>query len=223
MIATSVSLVIVTLFFPETLRAQVGNGSIPAPKWNRPLIPIVGRTSVDSNSHRPPPAPVPNPLKLFTAPDLLLNLFGSSIVYSTYYAVTATIATLFDRDYPSLTETDIGLCYLSIGGGGMVGTAVSGKTLDWRYQIVKRKYYRSVGSGANVSEKEKQADKRTGRDDEGFPIEKARLQLQFYFICLFSAFVIAYGWVIQANTSLAAPLVFQFIREYPLPLLLELF
>ena len=215
MIGSAISLVVVALFLPETLRAVVGNGSIPAPKWNRALIPIIGRTSLNSSSHRPPPARTPNPLKLFTAPDLVLNLFASSIIYSNFIAVTATLATLFDQNYPSLTETDIGLCYLSMGGGSMISTVVSGKALDWRYRVVKRKYYGSVdsNSGTGANEKERREEIETARDDEGFPIEKARLQLQFYFTTLFAAVVIAYGWVIQAKTSLAAPLVFQFISE----------
>ena len=137
----------------------------------------------------------------------MLNLVGSSILYSTFYAVTATIATLFTKNYPFLTETDIGLCYLSIGGGNMISTVLSGRMLDWQYRVYKKRYENTIGDS------EKLKEVRNLRDDDEFPIEKARLNLQFYFVVVYSALVIAYGWVIQSDVSLAAPLVFQFLGK----------
>ena len=121
-------------------------------------------------------------------------------------AINATIATVFETVYPQLTETDIGLCYLSMGGGSLMSVIVSGKLLDWQYQIYKRKYARSLG--AEMKELE---DDRNLREDDNFPIEKARLNLQFYFLTFYAATVIAYGWILRAKASLAAALVFQFL------------
>ena len=54
-------------FYPETLRSMVGNGSIPAPKLNRALIPLIGRRGIEIDSSRPPVKPLPNPFKGLTS------------------------------------------------------------------------------------------------------------------------------------------------------------
>ena len=95
---------------PETLRVIVGNGSMSAPPWNRPLLPIIGRgrknTELDT---RPPPRPLRNPLHLFTHPDVLVLLIFNAIIYSVFYAVSTTIAADFGTAYPFLNETEIGV------------------------------------------------------------------------------------------------------------------
>ncbi|KAH8119867.1 MFS general substrate transporter [Phellopilus nigrolimitatus] len=214
-IATGACMLFMILLFPETLRSQVGNGSIPAPKWNRALLPIIGRSTLEINHERPPPRPLPNPLLLFTSPDLMLLLVSNAIVYSAYYAVTATISSLFSQNFPSLSETEIGLCFLSIGGGGAFATVSTGKLLDRQYMNVKRKF-----DAANNSDPEKthndtnssDGDSSAGHDQ--FPIEKACLQTQYIWILIFSASCIGYGWCIQSKTNIAGPLVMQFILGF---------
>ncbi|KAI5116192.1 hypothetical protein M0805_002287 [Coniferiporia weirii] len=209
-IATGVCSIFMLLFFPETLRSLVGNGSIPAQKWNRPFLPIIGRSTLDLDQERPPPRPLPNPFKLFTAPDLMLLLFSTAIVYSAFYAVSATISSLFGETYPSLSETEIGLCYLSIGGGGAFGTVLAGKLLDWQYTHVK-KGFENAKKAAGTEKNHCPGDDSTADTHEDFPIEKATLETQFVWIIVFSASCIGYGWCLQAKTSIAGPLVLSFL------------
>ncbi|KAH8116949.1 MFS general substrate transporter [Phellopilus nigrolimitatus] len=200
-IATGACMLFMILLLPETLRSQVGNGSIPAPKWNRALLPIIGRSTLEISHERPPPRPLPNPFLLFTSPDLMLLLVSFAIVYSAFYAVTATISPLFSQNFPFLSETEIGLCYLSIGGGGAFATVSAGKLLDRQYMHVKRKF-----DAVNNSDPEKtrngtdspHGDSSAGHDE--FPIEKARLQTQ-------------YIWILS-KTNIAGPLVLQFILGF---------
>ncbi|KAL5533921.1 hypothetical protein ACEPAG_381 [Sanghuangporus baumii] len=211
-IASGSCMLLIILIFPETVRTQVGNGSIPAPKWNRALIPIIGRSTLDAASERPPPRPFPNPFRFFTAPDLMTILFSTAVIYSTFYAVSATISSLFSDKYSFLNETKIGLCYLSIGGGGIIGTASAGRLLDWQYARVKRKYEVSLRSD---SEKNRESARISDTMSSlsaysDFPIEKACLQTQHIWIILFSVCVIGYGWSLQADTSIAVPLVLLF-------------
>lgn len=205
----------ITRFFPETLRTLVGDGSIPPSKWNRALIPIIGRNSVVADSETPPPKPIPNPFKLLTYPDLLIVLCNSGIIVASYYAVNATISSFFTVNYPFLTELEIGLCFLSIGAGGVAGTITGGKLLDRQYQYYKRKYELKV---LQRSEKMKEATDGMQspallEDEDAFPIEKARLVSQQILVWIFGASVIGYGWAIQAKTNIAVPLILQFISE----------
>lgn len=191
---------------------MVGNGSIPAPRWNRALVPIIGRHTRSKSSTRPPPKPVPNPFLLFIQPDLVLILLSLGIVYAAFYAVTATLSSLFTQHYPFLTETEIGLCFLSIGGGGSFGTIFQGKFLDWYFKRTKKRWEEENARriGANEVDGEKQ-EKSDGHDEHGtFPIEKATLNSQVVWICVFAASLIGYGWAIDKNASIAVPLVLQF-------------
>ncbi|KAI0735015.1 MFS general substrate transporter [Earliella scabrosa] len=206
-ISAGVCAVIIILLFPETLRAMVGDGSVPPPKAYRPVIPIIGRTQQSPNhASRGPRRGFANPLLLFLYPDVTLTLFFNALVYALFYCVTATISTLFQSTYPSLTETEIGLCFLAVGGGMLVGGVVNGEMLDWDYQRVKRKMLRQL---------ERDTEKKISPEDvtkeENFPIEYARLRLTPFMFVAYSAACIGYGWCLQAKVSLAGPLILQVI------------
>lgn len=101
-----------TSFLPETLRLIVGNGSILPPRLLRPLVPVVGSRASESSPASNTGKRLGNPLRLLTYPDITILLFFNGIIYSVFYGVTASISTLFHEAYPSLSETDIGLCFL---------------------------------------------------------------------------------------------------------------
>ncbi|KAI0330910.1 MFS general substrate transporter [Cubamyces sp. BRFM 1775] len=206
-IAAGVCTIIMALFLPETLRALVGNGSIPPPKSYMPLVPVLGRTFKDvDESDRPPRRAFANPFILFTYLDVSLLLFLNGLIYAVFYGVTATISTLFQPTYPYLTETDIGLCFLAIGGGMSIGGVVTGKIFDREYQRVKRRLLRQIEADPESIIRPEDVTK-----EEHFPIEYARLRLMPLFFTLYAASCIGYGWCLQARVSIAGPLVLQFI------------
>ena len=70
------------------------------------------------------------------------------------------MANLFPDLYPYLTDTTLGLCFLSLGGGMAIGTVLVGRLLDADYaryekQVVKkaRAEGREAGSGQFPIEK----------------------------------------------------------------------
>ncbi|KAI0653268.1 MFS general substrate transporter [Cubamyces menziesii] len=206
-IAAGVCTVVMALLLPETLRALVGNGSIAPPRSYMPLIPVLGRTSKGADdSDRPPRRAFANPFILFTYLDVSLLLFLNGLIYAVFYGVTATISTLFQPTYPYLTETDIGLCFLAIGGGMSIGGVVTGKIFDREYQRVKRRLLRQIEADPESTIHPEDVTK-----DEHFPIEYARLRLMPVFFALYAASCIGYGWCLQARVSIAGPLVLQFI------------
>ncbi|KAL7285431.1 hypothetical protein ACG7TL_000528 [Trametes sanguinea] len=206
-ISAGVCGVVMALLLPETLRAMVGNGSIPPPKAYKPLIPIIGRTSQNVDlSDRPPRRGFANPFVLFTYVDVSLLLFFNALVYAVFYGVTATISTLFQPTYPFLNETDTGLCFLAIGGGMLVGGVVNGKILDHDYQRVKRKLIRQVEADPESKIRPEDVTK-----EENFPIEYARLRLVPLFFGLYVAACIGYGWCLQAGVNIAGPLILQIV------------
>ncbi|KAG8897471.1 hypothetical protein FRC01_011326, partial [Tulasnella sp. 417] len=145
-ILTGVCLIPMVLFYPETLRVVVGDGSITPPLWNRPLIPIIApwRRGSSTESSKPLSSsarrPRMNPLPLLLNLDVLLTLFSGGLSYALFMTVPAVISALFQDAYPYLTETEIGLCFLPIGIAGIISGVVSGKIADRLYKAERAKY-----------------------------------------------------------------------------------
>jgi multidrug resistance protein len=125
-------LVILAAIFPETGRKVVGNGSIAAPKWNRPLIHSRQRLEqcvyTSSRTWKKRDL-LPNPLKALLVcfhRDTAAVLSVSAVYYAAYYCVQASIPAIFTDVY-GLDELQVGLCYLSIGTGVIIGGFVNGK------------------------------------------------------------------------------------------------
>ena len=147
----------------------MGNGSITPSKIHRPLIPIVGRSTNEWPSHttRPPKQPFRNPLLLLKHWDVVLLLIVNGVANSLYYGVIASIATLFSDSYPSLNQTEIGLCYLATSAGMMVGTLVIGRLLNAEYRRAFKAH--AIARGQDVETLNIQTGHGIAED---FPIEK---------------------------------------------------
>jgi len=206
-ISSGVSAIMMFLVLPETLRAIVGNGSVKPPLIYRPPLSLVEK-NFDPNATRPLRRRFRNPLVLFTYPDVIVLLVFNGILYSVFYGVTATISTLFEETYPWLNQTEIGLCFLAMGGGMVFGTMINGKLLDRDYQTIKKSIILKA-----ETEKKGVTFEDIVREDK-FPIEKARLRSASIYATLFIACNVGYGWCIQAKVSLAGPLLLQIIIGY---------
>ena len=151
--------------------------------------------------------PFTNPFALFMYPDVFILLFFNGTYYAVFYSVTASLSISFEDAYPYLTQTDIGLCFLAVGGGMFIGTTVTGKLMDAHYKGIKE----------NRDSRAQAGPKKSVDSDacaESFPIERTRLQLMPYLAAVYTSCVIGYGWSLQAKTSITVPLVLQFISAF---------
>ena len=82
-----------------------------------------------------------------------------------------------------------------------LGSIICGKFLDYNYKRVARRIGVSV-------------DLRRGNDLRHFPIERARLEVIWYHLILGCCTVTAWGWSLQARTTLAAPLIVLFFSSF---------
>ncbi|KAG8924334.1 hypothetical protein FRC00_005230, partial [Tulasnella sp. 408] len=204
-------------FYPETLRFVVGDGSIPPPLWNRPLVPIIApwRRGPSSDHSKPPSSaakrPSMNPLPLFRNLDILLSLLSGGLSYALFMTVPAVISALFQDAYPYLTETKIGLCFLPIGIAGIISGFLSGKIADRVYKAERARYDadRKQQLEADPENTLKEEEEWAGDQFAGFQVEKARLKLVFPHIAIMTASLIGFGWCLKAKVSLAGPLIFE--------------
>lgn len=168
-IAAGTFFVPLLLFFPETCRGIVGNGSTLAAGWNVAIwnyfrSTISGTPPASNVSRRR--VNIPNPwstLRLLFHRPVGLVLLANGVVFSSYYAVTAGIPALFHRIY-DLDDLEIGLCFIPAGLGSLLSATANGVLVDWNYRRIRR------NSGQMVHKNQKQ-------DIIGFPIEQARLQI----------------------------------------------
>ncbi|KAL4882112.1 major facilitator superfamily domain-containing protein [Aspergillus karnatakaensis] len=190
-----------TLFFPETARAIVGNGSIPPPRWNMPwLLLFKSRKSTPPESLERPKLSFPNPIRTLSIvfqKDVSIILLANAILFAGFYDVSASIPSIYNDLY-GLDDLQIGLCYIPFGLGATVASVATGKILDWNY----RRHAKLL----NIPLSETRA-----RNLASFPIEKCRLQVAFPLLTMGSLTVIAFGWTLHFGVHLAAPTTILFL------------
>lgn len=194
------------LFFPETARDVVGNGSIPPKKWNRPLISYIWYRGVsrheDETAVNTPKRKIglPNPFKALTIvfqKDTSIILFSNALLFAGFYDVSASIPSIY-HDLYDLNDLQIGLCYIPFGLGATIASIVNGKFLDYNYRRLAKKLGFPLVKNKHT-------------DLKGFPIEKARLQIAFPLLIIGSLTVIAFGWFLDFGIHLAAPTTILFV------------
>jgi len=136
-IVGGVFLLAVLLFLPETARSVVGNGSVATSGLNRPLLPylapkVITKKEIEEKSTRKWPertlAVIPNPFKavrLMFQKETSLVLLVSGMFYMVYYIAQASLPNLLLSNY-GFDTTAIGLCYLPISVGVILGGIASG-------------------------------------------------------------------------------------------------
>lgn len=206
-ILSGANLVGLFLFFPETSRRLVGNGSIDPPSWLNismyDLLVAHGKGSDFPRSTAPLFTHVPNPLKclttLFQKATFLIITIGS-IQYTVCTILYTSLATEM-ADIYSLNYLNAGLVYLPSGVGGFLAAILIGRLIDHDYRVVQR----SLGTPSSA------VSSRSANNLTDFPIEKARLRSIFPLVVVASLATAGYGWALQVKTHIAVPLALQFI------------
>jgi MFS family permease len=201
-----VMLLVYLIFIPETCRNIVGNGSLPPQRWNRPLIAYLWKSK-----QRPEEAEATTteitikkrPGILSSIPILLekesfLTLLYGGILYAGYYIIITTLPQQLQEVY-NYNSLQVGLCYIPIGAGPLIIRPIAGRLMDANFR-----------RHARANDIEIVQNRQPNID--GFPVERARLELSLAFSYLSSASIIPYGWVMGLeHPPLPAALVLLFI------------
>lgn len=192
------------LFYPETCRNVVGDGSIPPPAWNKSYLsylnekrrakkgtPIdyAGRDILAQNRHIKFPNPLTT-LRLLVELPTGLVLLCNGIVFAGLFTVTSSIPSQFKMIY-GLNDLQVGFVFIPIGLATMFSAVINGYLIDWNYERIASSRDMLVTKGRASN----------------FPIEEARLQIALPMLYFGAAVIVTYGWVLQAQTHIAIPLV----------------
>ncbi|KAL8857268.1 MAG: hypothetical protein Q9178_006194 [Gyalolechia marmorata] len=201
-IASGCQLLGMTLFFPETARRIVGNGSLSPRGLNKTMRDYLrGRSiSVVTPSAAAPRTSFywPNPLAglsiILDKKSALTMLFGG-MFYTVHSCLAASLSTIC-IDLYGLSYLEAGLVYLPAGIGGILAAysteAFPGRLLDHDYQKTAKKYDIEV-------------NRPSGDDMSIFPIEEARLRSSWVFALISVVAVVGYGWALQRETVKVFP------------------
>ena len=207
-----------TLTVPETGRNVVGNGSVPPQGWNMTVFEWLRlrreqksatglSRSETAESRRLAQAQLakgrklrwPNPLKtvhIIMEKDMAMVLFYNSLIYTAFFDMMASIPHVFQEIY-HFNDLQIGLCYIPFGSGCALASFINGRLLDRNYKKV------AAQIGFTI-------DRKHGDDLRHFPIERARLEIIWPLLVFGLTCVLCYGWALERNANLAAPLILQF-------------
>ncbi|GKZ28277.1 hypothetical protein AbraIFM66950_000089 [Aspergillus brasiliensis] len=193
-ITSGTFLVPLLLFFPETCRKIVGDGSYPPRGWNQSGLAwykqwrMPAPVTTGTMGQNLPRLRLPNPLSTLS---LLLHrptglvLLSNGLLFASYYAVTAGIPSQFKGTY-QLNDLAIGLVFVPAGVGSLLSTTFSGLLLDWNY----RRLQGQIGSPLTQA-----------HQHEAFPIERARIQICLPLTVLAAMSILSYATLM----SLAMP------------------
>ncbi|KAG8357758.1 hypothetical protein FVEN_g4262 [Fusarium venenatum] len=209
-IFSGVGLFLIIVFYPETCRHVVGDGSIIPPLMYRSGLQILKQRRRRSESDKAglsrqvstastskkfkfkPPNVLESVFMLFEKETGLLLGF-SSICFAGFYCVAAAMPSLFAEIY-GFNEVQNGLMFLPLAAGSIVAAFIVGA-------FTNRNYKRHCDKLGIPYERNKQ------QDLSAFPIERARLEIGFPLLMLAAVTVISWGWAVDAKTNVTIPCV----------------
>ncbi|KUI54971.1 Quinidine resistance protein 2 [Cytospora mali] len=219
-ILAAINLIAMLLFFPETCRRIVGDGSVrahpayrtlwqmakdnhhrrQAKKSDDPVALQRVTTTTSSKSRSKLTIKFGNPFDSITIlfePLLGLLLGYSAIVFASFYAIATAMPSEFERLY-GFDDIKVGLMYLPMAGGSIVAAFVVGPAINWNY----RRHAKRVGISLIKGSQD---------DLSNFPIERARIEVGLPLLAISTSVCFAWGWALQYNAPVAVPCVLLFL------------
>ncbi|KAJ5495461.1 hypothetical protein N7539_000577 [Penicillium diatomitis] len=210
-ILSTLSLLTILFFLPETLRSIAGDGTVPLHGIHKPWIYLItgqrlarqDAVARDSTKRKITVKTVVAPLGFLGEKDVFVTLFFGAVVYSVWSMVTSSTSDLFESTY-GLNTLEVGLTFLGNGFGCMSGSYTIGYLMDYNHRRTERDY--CVRSDLPVE------TRITTKSHPDFPIEYARMRNTWWITAVFIICTATYGFSLR--THLAVPVILQYIIAY---------
>jgi MFS family permease len=199
-VLSTLVLVFLLIVLPETHRSVAGDGSVRLHGIHKPFIywivsePKEWVSSRSSTTNPQKTAPVAFksvfvPLKMFLEKDIFLLLVWGALIYAVWSMVTSSTTTVLKQEFPTLTDIELGLCFLPNGVGCVLGSILTGKLMDHNFRLVAKHYRRQHQIPEDIVLK----------GDKYFPYERARLSPMPYLSGVFIIVTALYGASYELN------------------------
>lgn len=200
-ILTSTHFLIMLLFFPETQRRVVGNGSLSTRGVYRSLFFIFQSSEVKKDTTRAekPKLSWPNPfacLRTLGNKESLVVILVYSLTYAVKMALQASLGVQCVEIY-QLDYLTAGLIYIPAGVAGAVAAFITGKYLNRTYRL----------SVAKLSADQEGFD----GDSPDFPIEGVRLKGAYFLIIASAIGSVGYGLALMTKAHISVMIIMQFM------------
>ncbi|KAI2794130.1 hypothetical protein POX_a00720 [Penicillium oxalicum] len=211
-ILSTVSLLTILFFLPETLRSIAGNGTGPLHGIHKPWIYFItgqrlgkeGATAIpDGPRKKITMKTVVAPLGFLSEKDVFVTLFYGAIVYSVWSMVTSSTSYLFESTY-GLNTLQVGLTFLGNGFGCMSGSYTIGYLMDFNHRRTEHEY--CIRNNLPLE------TRITTKTHPDFPIEYARMRNTWWITALFTICTSVYGFSLR--THVAVPVILQYLIAY---------
>ncbi|EUC40738.1 hypothetical protein COCMIDRAFT_40972 [Bipolaris oryzae ATCC 44560] len=200
------------LFFPETCRTIVKDGSVQPLGFNQTLYQWMKQSPKQCSEGEEPERDLtysgkagislPDPLVtlrvVFQFPTGIVML-GNGILFASYYAVMSSVPSQFEILY-GFNDLQIGLAFIPAGLGTLFSAFTNGVIVDWNYRRVEAALEKRDDNEQNAK--------------ENFPFEKTRLQIALPMMVLAAMSISIYGWVIFFRNPIWAPMVLLFLIAF---------
>ncbi|ORY75719.1 major facilitator superfamily transporter [Protomyces lactucae-debilis] len=207
---------VLLLTLPETLRNIVGNGSI-RPTGNllrRPALPFLEPPDAAPDDISPAQTakqfdPL-GPVKMMGKAEVACSLLFTALYYTVWQSSLVASATIFDKEY-GLSQLNIGLSFIASGVGAITASLITGRILDYDYANEA-----GVAHAQMQQEAELDAYEMTRRLSQRplRRLEYARLRRMPINSLVYIGSVLAFGWCVQAKTTVALPIIWTFFLGF---------
>ena len=202
------------IFFPETCRKIVGDGTIPPPILNQSVISYLSerrrtkagiaidyakRDALAKDRHLRFPNPFATLKIVFDKEAGLVLCFGS-ILYAGLYMVFTSLPAQFTKNY-GFNSLQNGLVFIPVTAGSLTAAFLNGRVIDYNWS----RHAKRLGLPPTKTKQQ---------DLINFPAEKARLEVGLPLVYIGAATMIIYAWVIHFKTNLAGPIISLFVLGY---------
>lgn len=208
-IGGGVVLILDSLLLPETKRSIVGNGSIKpksiinkSPILLLPNIQRKWRLNEPDLSTKAEQGKIDllSSIRILGVPEVSLCLLTGAIHFALWTVQLTELSDQLSKGY-GYSVMKIGLCYLPGGIGGLFGSFMSGRLLDWYYRRSLKKFEDRQKAGL------------TG-EKEVFNHFKTRIKIAVPYALMTDLFTIMFGWCLDQRVHVASVLVSAFFISY---------
>lgn len=210
-IGCGVSLLIVYALLPETKRTLVGNLSVkPKNFLNRApvflLKPVQKRFKYDDPDYdtldpNVPKLDLTSALKITVQPEIFLSLFPAGLQFAMWTLMLSAISSELSAAPYNYKLTIIGVCYLPAGIGGLIGSFITGRIIDFYYRKLIKQFEQAKQEGS-ISQ------------DSEFNVIRARLLAGVPQNFIAVASFLLFGWSVDKGWKIPAVLITSCVSSF---------